>query len=1132
MNRIGLDRIGAAAFIIAWQLGSFVTLAVAADWPMLGRDGTRNAVSPEIGAPTQWAVEQRDEKDGRVIQPSQGIRWLAPLGSVTQSTPVVSDGLVWIGTNSYQEGGDLNQEVHSVLKCFRVADGKQVYEFDSPKLGPRLHDPGWSGLGSSPLIEGNRLWLATNRSEVLCLDIGPLIRGEGTPRELWKLDLIKAFGIFPHVPLMGPARPCSIGPSWNGRIFVTTNNGVGEDRTTVPKPEAPSLVCLNKDTGELYWKDNSPGINILLSQLASPSVAEIGGQMQIIVPQSDGWLRGFDPLTGKVLWEFDVNPKTSTWIPYGPGARNSLLGNAVVSEDRIYIASGRDVEQGEGTGRLVCIDPTKRGNISSELAVNADGKPLPRRRVQAVDSKAGEMAVPNPNSGLVWEFMSSSPEFEDTLHRTMNSVVVAKGLVIVADAAGLVHCFDAKTGQRYWRYDTFATIWASPLIVDDKIYVGDEDGDVTILGLSSDPNVAMPKVMRDHQPLAEIPMDNSLYAAPIYANGVLYLAQRNRLFAISADQSDEDRKRASGYWPQWRGPNRDNISSEKELLKEWPEAGPPLLWRVDGIGNGIAAVSIADGKIYTLGYFEAGEFLSALDQRTGERLWVARLGPKVNESPRMRWLSQRSPTLDGDRLYTITADGRLVCLQTRDGQELWSKNYPEEFASRRPSWGFCDYPLVDNDRLICTPGSEQASVVALDKMTGKEIWRTLVPDGGRITYAVLVVAEIEGERQYITFLSKTLIGLRASDGQLLWTNNRVGNRTANSHTPLVLGDQLLVSSGYGSGQTLLKLKTEGKTVAVEEQYHQNHNLNAFQDSALVVGDHLYCSSISALMCLHWKSGQKVWQTAMGRHAMTWAEGRLYVRESEGRVTLAEASPTEYIPKGSFQIPEAVNAQGATTPVIAGGRLYLRDNNKLLCYDIRESAFKQVPIPPRTVVLPTPSVVESINLPRDRRLRSVFVPTPQDIVVKMLKLAEVKKTDILYDLGSGDGRIVITAAKDHGCRAIGYELDKELVTSSRAQAEAAGVSSLVDIEFKDLFTANLGDADVVAVYLLPQQLEKLLPQLKKLKPGARIISHQFEIPGVKADRKVTMKSAVDGESHTLYLWTTPVKESQPTVPKAE
>ncbi len=285
------------------------------------------------------------------------------------------------------------------------------------------------------------------------------------------------------------------------------------------------------------------------------------------------------------------------------------------------------------------------------------------------------------------------------------------------------------------------------------------------------------------------------------------------------------------------------------------------------------------------------------------------------------------------------------------------------------------------------------------------------------------------------------------------------------------------------------------------------------------------------MCLNWKTGQRAWATRIGRHAMIYAEDLLYLLSSEGQVILAEASPSAFVPRGRFMIPDSVKAQGASSPVIAGGRLYLRDDNKLFCFDIRETALKQPLAEPKTIVLPAP-VAPKTDQPRDRTLRSVFVPTPRDIVEKMLKLAAVKKTDIVYDLGSGDGRIVIAAAKTYGCRAIGYELDRELVDLSRVQAEAAEVKSLVTIEAKDLFTADLRNADVIAVYLLPQQLEKLLPQLEKLKPGVRIVSHQFKIPTLKADQTISMKSKEDGETHTLLLWTTPFKKSPPINSKAD
>lgn len=366
------------------------------------------------------------------------------------------------------------------------------------------------------------------------------------------------------------------------------------------------------------------------------------------------------------------------------------------------------------SGGLVCIDPTKRGDVSSELAVGADGQPLPRRRVQAVDPKIGEKAIPNRNSALVWEYVRCGTEFQDQMHRSIGSVVIAKGLVIAADNGGIVHCLDAKTGRRHWSYDTMASaVLASPLIVDDRVYVGTQDGEVIIFRISPDPAVALPKLTgKDESPQA-ILMDEPCESSPIFADGALYLATRSRLYAIVAAKDPLD----------------------------------------------------------------------------------------------------------------------------------------------RPS----DKPM----------------------------------------------------------------------------------------------------------------------------------------------------------------------------------------------------------------PE----------------------------------------------------------PRVRRSRSVFVPTPQDVVDKMLALADVKKSDIVYDLGSGDGRIVITAAKKLGCRAIGFEIDKELVDSSRAKAEASGVQALVTIEAKDLFTADLRDADVIAVFLLPQQLEKLLPKLEKLAPGARIISHQFELPGYSPEKTLKVESTEGGPSHTIYLWTSPLKKEK-------
>ena len=405
------------------------------------------------------------------------------------------------------------------------------------------------------------------------------------------------------------------------------------------------------------------GANILETQFSSPTVAQIRGQWQVIVPQSDGWVRAFDPQTGKMLWEFDINAKATVYLLGGRGDRNTLLGNAVVYEDRVYIASGQGAEHGEGPGRLVCIDPTKRGDVSSELAVNANGQPLPHRRLQAVDSKAGEKAIPNPNSALIWEFVSCGKEFADAMHRTMNSVAISKGLLICADFPGLVQCFDARTGRRHWSYETlFSAIWASPLIVDDKVYVADEDGKMTVFQLGAE--------ARHAEPIATIGHPNSIYSSPVYANGTLYVPANHSLIAIDAAEARRWSEQLA-HWPQWRGPQRDNRSRDTGLLSSWPAEGPPLAWRVDGLGDGIASLALADGRVFTTTTYGNDEYAVAIDEGTGQRLWATRIGSAVQESPLMRWLSQRAPTIDGDRVYVFSNTGWLVCLEAATGDVAW-----------------------------------------------------------------------------------------------------------------------------------------------------------------------------------------------------------------------------------------------------------------------------------------------------------------------------------------------------------------------------------------------------------------------------------------------------------------------------
>jgi outer membrane protein assembly factor BamB len=342
----------------------------------------------------------------------------------------------------------------------------------------------------------------------------------------------------------------------------------------VPAPDAPSLICLNAETGEVLWQDNSPGKNVLVGAMSSPLVVEIEGRGQVIVPLGDGWLRSFDALTGEAIWKFDLNFKESDWKGWGDGDRNYVLSTPVFYGGLVYLATGHQPEHGEGAGRLCCIDPTRTGDVSSQLVVDAKDETVPPRRNFAVDKKAGERVVENSNSALVWEFAKLGDQFEDSMHRTIANVAIKDGLVIAVDFSGMVHCLDAKTGKRHWYYDTFASIWSSPLIVDDKVYVGDEDGDVAIFALSAGEAPADRPHGVEREPFAEIVMDGSVYASPVYANGALYLATRGGLFAISAPSPEETW--IAGDWPQWRGPNRDNLSPDTGLLDRWPEGGPPL----------------------------------------------------------------------------------------------------------------------------------------------------------------------------------------------------------------------------------------------------------------------------------------------------------------------------------------------------------------------------------------------------------------------------------------------------------------------------------------------------------------------------------------------------------------------------
>jgi len=734
------------AAIVLFLLASLQSLAAfgsePGDWPMAGRSPSRNPVVPDGKAPTDWDYET-----------GSNIKWSAYLGSQTYGTPVVADGRVFVGTNNgegYLERYPSNVDLGCLL-CFREADGQFLWQFSAEKLpSGRVHDWPMQGIGCPPLVEGERMWFVSNRWEVVCLDTrgfhdsendGPArnerITSQSEADVVWKLDLMAQLGVHPHPAGMGPDRRCSVA-TFGNNIYVITGNGVDEGHTKLPAPLAPSLVCLDKHSGKVIWTDNSPGGNILHTQVASPLVANIAGRPQVIVPMGDGWIRSFDAESGELFWKFDMNLKTMKWtLGGGRGTRNNILATPVLYEGRIYIANGQEMEHGEGLGRLVCLDPTKTGDISSELAVDRNGKAIPHRRYQAVNPQKGEKALANPNSGLIWEFITEGEEFEDQMHRSISSVAVHGGLVIAADGAGLVHCLSAKTGERYWAYDVLAAIWSAPLIVGETVYVPDEDGEVNIFRLSADPKRAMKHgesgltfvrgKRQDLVPLREIAMNSPFHSSPVFANGTLYLATKNRLYAVAAK-------------PSAKSANAD-----------------------------------------------------------------------VGSKPR---------------------------------------------------------------------GKEPAST---------------------------------------------------------------------------------------------------KPVRKRDKPNENR-----------------------------------------------------------------------VPK------------------------------------------------------------------------SAFVPTPRDVVVRMLELADVTSKDTVCDLGSGDGRILITAAQKYGAKAVGFEIDRPLVQQSKKDAAAAGVADRVTVHQTNLFNADVSAVSVLTLYLYPVQNRKLLPRLKKLRDGVRIVTHRYRLPGIRPDKALSLDSSESGETHKIFRYTTPLQ----------
>lgn len=444
---------------------------------MWGGRPDRNMVSDEKGIPRTWDLKTKTN-----------IKWVAELGSQSYGNPVIADGKVFVGTNNELLRHPKLGNDRGVVMCFRESDGKFLWQMTHEKLASgRVNDWPEQGVCSSPAVVGKVAYYVSNRAEVIAVDTegfldgendGPFVEEEETSQidgdVLWKLDMYEELAVFPHN--MAATSPLVAGDI----LFVNTSNGVDESHINIPFPDAPSFLAIDRHTGEILWEDGSPGENILHGQWASPAYGEILGKEQVIFAGGDGWLRSFEPKTGELIWEFDCNPKESEW-KQGRGDRNNIIATPVIYDDKVFVAVGQDPEHGEGIGHLWAIDGTGTDDITK--------------------------------TGVVWHH---------DFRRTISTVAIDDGILYVPNFSGFFHALDVETGKLLWEHDMFAAVWGSPFVVDGKVMLGDEDGDLTVL-----------KAGRVMEVLSEINFGNTIYSTPVVANDTLYIMTRSHLYAIS-----------------------------------------------------------------------------------------------------------------------------------------------------------------------------------------------------------------------------------------------------------------------------------------------------------------------------------------------------------------------------------------------------------------------------------------------------------------------------------------------------------------------------------------------------------------------------------------------------------------------
>jgi outer membrane protein assembly factor BamB len=514
------------------------------------------------GTPARNMVNTTAKGVPEKIDLEKDVLWKADLGSKAYGGPIIAGGKVYVGTNNQRPRnprdarknaeGEVEPIDKGVLMCFDEKSGKFLWQavFDKLPSG-RVNDWPDEGICSTPTVEGDRVYFTTNRCTVVCADANGFANGnQGVQTErfkdptdadvLWEYDMMRELNVFPHN--MTAACPLVVGDI----VYVVTANGVDEGHLNIPSPLAPSFIAVDKNTGKLLWKSGAPGKDIMHGQWSNPVYGEIGGVRQVVFPGGDGWLYGFVPETGEVIWKFDCNPKNSVYELGGTGTRNDFIGTPVVYDNKIYIGVGQDPEHSTGIGHFWCINPAgKKGDISPTLPAGEKDK----------DGKVKEK--PNPNSGLAWHFGGEDDRKwalrDFKFGRTMSTACIVDDVVYISELTGILHCLSAKTGEHYWEYDTKAGIWGSAYYADGKVYLANDQGDLFVFRHDKKPEkfdevaaakdapdmkaarqamLAVRKKVAEKYLISKTEFDAPIRSTPVVANGVLYVMSEKTLYAI------------------------------------------------------------------------------------------------------------------------------------------------------------------------------------------------------------------------------------------------------------------------------------------------------------------------------------------------------------------------------------------------------------------------------------------------------------------------------------------------------------------------------------------------------------------------------------------------------------------------